>query len=98
MQVQDSEKLLEMMQKRRWHGSATRLNVAGPDAATYVHKRGRKLLVEPVLSDVVKSGPIFRHVKAQLDFAEQVTLNKNLKCAKHKDRNEGFSYICFLGD
>ena len=84
MEVQDSEKLLAMLQKRKWHGSATRLNVAGPDAETYVHKSGRKLLVEPVLSDVVKSGPLFRLVKAQLPFAEQVTLNKNLLCARHR--------------
>ena len=29
---------------------------------------------------------------------EQLTLNKNLLCTKHTDRNEGTSLICFLGD
>ena len=97
MPVQRAEELLERLQKRKWHGSSTRLNIAeGPE--TYIHKSGRKMLVTPVLTDVVKSGPISRLVQEQLPFVEQVTLNKNLKCTKHRDRNEGDSFICFLGD
>ena len=29
---------------------------------------------------------------------EQLTLNRNLQCTRHVDRNEGTSLICFLGD
>ena len=31
-------------------------------------------------------------------WVEQLTLNKNLKCTRHVDRNEGESLIAFFGD
>ena len=92
------ENLRELMMKRRFSGTYTRLNVAA-GAETYFHKNGRAFLKEKVLSDVVRSGPIFDEVRAQLgDWVEQLTLNKNLKCSRHVDRNEGESSIVFFGD
>ena len=86
------------MQKRRFNGTSTRLNVAH-DKPTYIHKNGRAFLVDKVLSDVVREGAIFDEVRAQLgDWVEQFTLNKNLKCSKHTDRNDGETMIVLFGD
>ena len=89
------QQLRELMQKRRFNGTSTRLNVAH-DKPTYIHKNGRAFLVDKVLSDVVREGAIFDAVRAELgDWVEQLTLNKNLKCSRHTDRNEGESMIVF---
>ena len=91
------EELEALIRARKFQGSKLRLNVAKGEE-TEVHKSGRVMLKEAVLSDVVKSGKIFSLVKKELPWVEQLTLNKNLVCTKHTDRNEGNSYIMFLGD
>ena len=95
--VESPELLLELMQKRRFSGTQTRLNVAANNE-TYIHKNGRAFLKEKVLSDVVREGAIFEEVKKHHPWVEQLTLNKNLLCTRHVDRNEGTSLICILGD
>ena len=54
--------LEELMKKRRFAGTSTRLNVAS-NSETYTHKSGRAFLKERVLSDVVRQGAIFEEVK-----------------------------------
>ena len=95
--VENPELLEELMKKRRFAGSSTRLNVAS-NSETYIHKNGRAFLKERVMSDVVRQGPIFAEVKKHHPWVEQLTLNRNLQCTRHIDRNEGTSLICFLGD
>ena len=95
--VENPQLLEDLMKKRKFAGTSTRLNVAANNE-TYIHKSGRAFLKEKVLSDVVRDGPIFEEVKKHHPWVEQLTLNKNLLCTPHKDRNEGTSLICFLGD
>ncbi len=80
------------MQKRRFNGTSTRLNVAA-NKETYIHKNGRAFLKEKVLSEVVREGAIVDEVKKHHPWVEQLTLNKNLVCTPHRDRNEGTSLI-----
>ena len=95
--VENPEMLEDLMRRRRFNGTSTRLNVAANNE-TYIHKNGRAFLKEKILSDVVREGAIFDEVKKHHPWVEQLTLNKNLLCTPHKDRNEGTSLICFLGD
>ena len=60
--VENTELLEELMKKRRFAGSSTRLSVAS-NSETYIHKNGRAFLKERVMSDVVRSGPIFDEIK-----------------------------------
>ena len=94
--VESPELLTELMATRRFAGSQTRLNVAR-GKETFVHKGGREFLVDKINSDVVRTGPIFKEVRRHHPWVEQLTLNKNLLCTRHTDRNEGTSLICFLG-
>ncbi len=91
------EKLRELLQKRRFNGTSTRLNVAAGHE-TYIHKNVIAFLKNKVLSDVVRDGAIFDLVKEEHPWVEQLTLNKNLMCSRHLDRNEGESLIAFFDD
>ena len=61
---------------------------------------GRKVLAldKPILSNVKKKGPLFRAVTKHQPWVQQITTNKNLKCARHVDRNKGISYFAMFGD
>ena len=89
--------LLELMRKRKFQGTKLRTNVAWGQP-TEKHPSGRVMLKDAVLSDVVKSGRLVNAVRKYHPWVEQLTLNKNLCCSRHTDRNEGNSLICFLGD
>ena len=93
--IDNPDELEELMKARKFHGTHTRLNVAR-DNETWVHPKGRTLLVVPVLSDVVKKGKIFDAVKKYHPWVEQLTLNKNLECTRHTDRNEGTSLLSLI--
>ena len=95
--VESPQLLEELMKKRKFAGTSTRLNVAA-NKATYLHKNGRAFLKERVLSAVVRAGPIFQEVQKNHPWVEQLTLNKNLVCSRHVDRTEGTSLIGFMGD
>ena len=47
--VENPELLEELMRKRRFNGTSTRLNVAA-NKETYIHRNGRAFLKEKVLS------------------------------------------------
>ena len=53
--IDNPDELEELMQVRKFRGTHTRLNVARNNE-TWVHPKGRTLLVTPVLSEVVKRG------------------------------------------
>ena len=94
---EEPEYLLELLRKRKFQGTKLRTNVARGQP-TEKHPSGRVMLKDAVLSDVVKSGRIMNCVRKHHPWVEQLTLNKNLCCSRHTDRNEGNSLICFLGD
>ena len=89
--------LLELMRKRKFQGTKLRTNVARGQP-TEKHPSGRVMLKDAVLSDVVKSGRLVNAVRKYHPWVEQLTLNKNLCCSRHTDRNEGNSLIAFFGD
>ena len=93
---ENPEELEALLRARTFRGSKLRTNVAKGEE-TEVHPSGRVMLKEPVMSDGVKSGKLFSAVKKHLPWVEQLTLNRNLCCTKHTDRNEGSSYIAFFG-
>ena len=90
--------LLRLMQTRKWQPNRTRLNISdGPRTKG----PGRPLLVNPVFSNALKSGRILKIVQGMLPGKgiTQVTLNKNLVTAPHRDAaNTRPSYLLFLGD
>ena len=94
---EEPEYLLELLRKRKFQGTKLRTNVARGQP-TEKHPSGRVMLKDAVLSDVVKSGRLVNAVRKYHPWVEQLTLNKNLCCSRHTDRNEGNSLIAFFGD
>jgi hypothetical protein len=95
--IENAQEIEEMLKTRNFAPSWTRLNVVENPEIRYMCN-GRKALVEPVLSEVKKKGPLFRAVTKHQQWIQQITLNKNLKCARHVDRNKGVSYFAMFGD
>ena len=94
---EEPEVLEALLRARKFRGSKLRTNVAR-GAPTERHSSGRVMLKDAVMSDVVKSGHLFNNVRKYHPWVEQLTLNKNLCCTRHTDRNEGTSLIAFFGD
>ena len=63
-----------------------------------LHEKHHPYLKTKIKSDIKKDGPLFDLVTQKHPWVEQLTLNKNLKCTRHVDRNEGESLIAFFGD
>jgi hypothetical protein len=89
-----------LMKHRRWAKSCLRTNIAAPDQMAY---RG-KLKVVLMESEVV--GQRDRLLKQAIqdiapewwDDETQITINRNVTCQKHRDGNNGHSYLLWLGD
>ena len=94
---EEPEVLEGLLRARKFRGTKLRTNVAR-GAPTEKHPCGRVMLKDAVLSDVVKSGRLVNAVRKFHPWVEQLTLNKNLCCSRHTDRNEGTSLIAFFGD
>ena len=95
--MEEWSELEQLVSKRKFTGSCKRTNIT--DAPRYKHKKGSTYLVSRIMSDVVREGPIFDHCVKMLGWTpEQVTLNKNIVCKPHVDRNKGISAIAFVGD
>ena len=94
---EEPDVLEALLRARKFRGSKLRTNVAR-GAPTERHSSGRVMLKDAVMSDVVKSGHLFNNVRKHHPWVEQLTLNKNLCCTRHTDRNEGTSLIAFFGD
>ena len=89
--------LEELIKKRKFYGTNTRLNVAAHDEKV-VHFSGRVFLKDKIMSDVLRKGALFEEVQRQLPWVHQITVNKNLMCTPHKDRHVGTSMFCMFGD
>ena len=94
---EEPEALEALLRARKFRGSKLRTNVARGQP-TEKHPSGRVMLKDAVMSDVVKSGRLVNAVRKYHPWVEQLTLNKNLCCTRHTDRNEGTSLIAFFGD
>ena len=94
--IENAEEIETLLRKHRFVGTTFRTNVASNDE-TYTTPQGRVVLKKKILSDIKKEGPLFDAVVKHQPWVEQLTLNKNLKCTRHTDRNEGESLIAFSG-
>ncbi len=73
--VENTQPLEELMQKRRFNGTSTRLNVAA-NKETYIHKNGRAFLKEK--SSRMSSETARSLMEKHHPWVEQLTLNKDL--------------------
>lgn len=100
----DDLQLLEgMLNKRRWCRDCLRANIAEPHQIVY---RGKsRIKIANLQSEVLpKKETALRELVKRIapewwgDEETQVLLNKNVTCRKHVDKNNGHSYILWLGD
>ena len=91
------DELEQLLSQRKFVGTQMRANIT--NEPSYKHKNGTTYLVKRLMSDVVRDGPIFWQCEKMLGWTpDMVTLNKNIVCKPHTDRNKGISAICFLGN
>ena len=64
-----------------------RLNVQ-KGAKTMHLPTGREVLKQPIMSETLKAGPIFREVQKHMPWANQVTVNKNFASTPHRDKGK----------
>ena len=96
------ERLEELMAKRKWRAHSLRTNVAHDNLIEYqgkvkiakvcsasLNQRNK----EPVLYDAIKEC-----APEWCEGETRIILNKDLTCKRHKDGNEGHSWILWLGD
>ena len=88
--MENKEEIETLLKKHRFGGTSFRTNVARNDE-TYKTPHGRVVLKQKILSDIMKTGPLFDAVVKHHPWVEQLTLDKNLKCTRHTDRNAGES-------
>ena len=91
------EEIEALVRKHRFKGTTLRYNVASDQPMTKT-KNGRTVLVKRIKSDVLREGPLFDAVLKQHPWVEQLTVNCNLQCTPHIDKNEGESLFAMLGD
>ena len=92
-----SDEAQALVRQHRFQGTSTRHNVASDQPKT-VLKNGRIVLCEKIKSDVLRKGPLFDAVAEQHPWVEQITVNYNLRCTPHVDKNEGESLFAMFGD
>ena len=93
--IENKEEIETLLRIHRFVGTNFRVNVASNDEITET-PGGRKVLKNRIKSDIKKEGELFDAVVKHHPWVEQLTLNKNLQCTRHIDRNEGESLIAFL--
>jgi len=95
--IENREEIEGLLRKHRFIGTTLRTNVVANNE-TETLANGRVVLKKKIKSDIKKEGPLFDAVTKHQAWVEQITLNKNLKCTRHTDRNEGDSFIAFFVD
>ena len=95
--IENKEEIETLLKKHRFAGTTLRTNVAANNETTTT-KGGRVVLANKIKSDIAREGPLFDAVQKYHPWVEQLTLNKNLQCTRHTDRNDGDSLIAFFGD
>jgi hypothetical protein len=95
------EEVTQLLKARRWANTCLRTNIATPDD---IEVRG-KVKVARIKSNVLKREREPRLYDAIKGIAPEwwgdetrITLNKDVVCQKHKDGNEGHSWMLWLGD
>ena len=98
------EQLEEMLNKRRWAKDCLRANIAEPHQLVY---RGVKknVTIAVLQSEVLPAREselreLIKEIAPEWfgDEETKVLLNKNVTCKRHRDGNDGHSYILWLGD
>ena len=96
--IENKEEIETLLTTHRFVGTTLRTNVAANNETTTIEKSGRVVLKKKIKSDIAWEGPLFDAVQNYHPWVEQLTLNKNLQCTRHTDRNDGDSLIAFFGD
>ena len=98
-EIENAQEIEELLKNKKISPSWTRRNVV-ENKEFRLLANGRKALPldKPVLSQVMKKGKLFNAVVKYQPWVQQLTLNKNLKCARHVDRNNGISLFAMFGD
>ena len=94
------EEIEQMLQARRWAKDCLRINITEPED---IIQRG-KVKISKLQSEVLpkREAALRQAIEAiapeWLGEETQVLVNKNVKCKKHIDANDGHSYVLWLGD
>ena len=94
------DEIEKMLESRKWRKDCLRTNITEPDKI----KQYAKVKVSLLQSEVLPNKETALREAIQSIAPEwwgdetQVLLNKNVKCKRHIDRNDGHSYILWLGD
>ena len=98
------ELLEEMLNKRKWAKDCLRANIAQEDKIIYRgSKKNVKIAVlqsEELPKKEVELRELIKSIAPEWwgDEETKVLLNKNVTCKRHRDGNDGHSYILWLGD
>jgi hypothetical protein len=98
------EQFEEMLNKRRWAKDCLRANIAQPDQIVMRGvKKNVKIAVlqsEVLPKKEVELRELIKGIAPEWfgDEETKVLLNKNVTCKRHRDGNDGHSYILWLGN
>ena len=91
-----------LLQNRRWDPVCLRYNIAMPEQIE-MFKKTKRVRLDSNVCGGTTTDKLLRI--ALEDIApewwgdeSQVVVNRNVQCAKHRDSNDGHSWILFLGD
>ena len=94
------EEIEKMLATRRWAKDCLRVNITEPGN---IIQRGN-IKISKLQSEVLPKKEVALREAIQAIAPEwwgdetQVLVNRNVKCKKHIDKNDGHSYILWLGD
>ena len=95
------DEVKRLLEKRRWAKTCLRVNIAAPEE---IEVRG-KVKVAHLRSNILRKDKEPELCEAIKGIAPEwwgdetrVTLNKDVVCQKHRDGNEGYSWMLWLGD
>ena len=94
------EEIEKMLTTRRWAKDCLRVNITEPED---IIQRGT-IKISKLQSEVLPKKEVALREAIQAIAPEwwgdetQVLVNRNVKCKKHIDKNDGHSYILWLGD
>ena len=94
------EEIEKMLATRKWAKDCLRVNITEPED---IIQRG-KVKISKLQSEVLPKKEVALREAIQAIAPEwwgdetQVLVNRNVKCKKHIDKNDGHSYILWLGD
>ena len=97
--IENAEEIETLLKATKFQPNYLRRNVVeNPDLRLLPNGRKALKLDKPIYSNVKKKGKLFEAVVKHQPWVRQITINKNLKCARHKDRNKGKSLFAMFGD